>query len=199
MSAIPAPVLADLIPGRTLALPVRALRTAALVLGGTAFLAIASQVAVPLPFTPVPVSLATGAVVLLGAGLGPRLGTASALLYLLAGVAGAPIFAEQGFGWAFASFGYVIGYVPAAYIAGVLARRAADRSVWKTAALAGASTIAAYVVGVPWLMAFLGVDFAAGLALGVLPFLIGDAVKMVAAALVLPGTWKIVDRVRGED
>jgi len=199
MSAIPAPVLADLIPGRTLALPVRALRTAALVLGGTAFLAIASQVAVPLPFTPVPVSLATGAVVLLGAGLGPRLGTASALLYLIAGMAGAPIFAEQGFGWAFASFGYVIGYVPAAYIAGVLARRAADRSVWKTAALAGASTIAAYVVGVPWLMAFLGVDFAAGLALGVLPFLIGDAVKMVAAALVLPGTWKIVDRVRGED
>src|SRR5690625_1415338 len=146
MSAIPAPVLADLIPGRTLALPVRALRTAALVLGGTAFLAIASQVAVPLPFTPVPVSLATGAVVLLGAGLGPRLGTASALLYLIAGMAGAPIFAEQGFGWAFASFGYVIGYVPAAYIAGVLARRAADRSVWKTAALAGASTIAAYVV-----------------------------------------------------
>ena len=199
MSAIPAPVLADLIPGRTLALPVRALRTAALVLGGTAFLAIASQVAVPVPFTPVPVSLATGAVVLLGAGLGPRLGTASALLYLIAGMAGAPIFAEQGFGWAFASFGYVIGYVPAAYIAGVLARRAADRSVWKTAALAGASTIAAYVVGVPWLMAFLGVDFAAGLALGVLPFLIGDAVKMVAAALVLPGTWKIVDRVRGED
>ncbi|HLR57975.1 MAG TPA: biotin transporter BioY [Beutenbergiaceae bacterium] len=198
MSAIPAPVLADLIPGRTLALPVRALRTAALVLGGTAFLAIASQVAVPLPFTPVPVSLATGAVVLLGAGLGPRLGTASALLYLIAGMAGAPIFAEQSFGWAFASFGYVIGYVPAAYIAGVLARRAADRSVWKTAALAGASTIAAYVVGVPWLMAFLGVDFAAGLALGVLPFLIGDAVKMVAAALVLPGTWKVVDRVRGE-
>ncbi len=198
MSAIPAPVLADLIPGRTLALPVRALRTAALVLGGTAFLAIASQVAVPLPFTPVPVSLATGAVVLLGAGLGPRLGTASALLYLIAGMAGAPIFAEQSFGWAFASFGYVIGYVPAAYIAGILARRAADRSVWKTAALAGASTIAAYVVGVPWLMAFLGVDFAAGLALGVLPFLIGDAVKMVAAALVLPGTWKIVDRVRGE-
>src|SRR5690625_3346336 len=129
MSAIPAPVLADLIPGRTLALPVRALRTAALILGGTAFLAIASQVAVPLPFTPVPVSLATGAVVLLGAGLGPRLGTASALLYLIAGMAGAPIFAEQGFGWAFASFGYVIGYVPAAYIAGVLARRAADRSV----------------------------------------------------------------------
>src|SRR5699024_4992268 len=198
MSAIPAPVLADLIPGRTLALPVRALRTAALVLGGTAFLAIASQVAVPLPFTPVPVSLATGAVVLLGAGLGPRLGAASAALYLVAGMAGAPIFAEQGFGWAFASFGYVIGYVPAAIIAGVLARRAADRSVWKTAALAGASTVAAYVVGVPWLMAFLGVDLATGMALGVLPFLIGDAVKMIGAAFVLPGAWKVVDRVRGE-
>lgn len=197
MTAIPAPVLADLVPGRSLNLPIRALRTAALVFGGTAFLALVAQVAVPLPFTPVPVSLATGAVVLLGAGLGPRLAAASTLVYMIAGMAGAPIFAEQGSGWAFASFGYVIGYVPAAVIAGVLARRAADRSVWKTAALAGASTLAAYVVGVPWLMAFLGVDLAAGLALGVLPFLIGDAVKMVAAALLLPGAWKLVDRVGG--
>lgn len=197
MTAVPAPVLADLIPGRALALPVRTARTAALVIGGAVFLAAASQIAVPLPFTPVPVSLATAAVVLLGAGLGPRLGATSATLFLLAGMAGAPVFADQGAGWAFASFGYVIGYVPAAFIAGVLARRAADRSVWRTAALAGASTLAAYAVGVPWLMAFLGVDLATGLALGMLPFLIGDAVKMLAAAVLLPGTWKVVERVRG--
>lgn len=198
MTAVTAPVLADLFPGRTASRPTRTIRTATLVLGGTAFLVVMSQIAVPLPFTPVPISLATGAVVLLGAGLGPKLGAASALLYLLAGAAGAPIFAEQGAGWAFASFGYVIGYVPAAIIAGLFARRAADRSLWKTAALAGAATIAAYLVGVPWLMAFLGVDLATGLALGVLPFLVGDAVKMVAAALLLPGAWKIVDRVRGD-
>ena len=197
MTAVPAPVLADFVPGRTLNLPLRALRTAALAVGGAAFLAVISQVAIPLPFTPVPLSLATAGVVLLGAGMGPRLGAASTLMYLIAGMAGAPVYAEQGAGWAFASFGYIIGYVPAAIIAGMLARRAADRSVWKTAALAGAATLAAYVVGVPWLMAFLGVDLATGLALGVLPFLIGDALKMIAAALLLPGAWKLVDLARG--
>ncbi len=197
MTAVPAPVLADLVPGRSLNLPVRALRSAALAIGGTLFLAAVSQVAIPLPFTPVPISLGTAGVVLLGAGMGPRLGAASTLMYLIAGMAGAPIFAEQGSGWAFASFGYVIGYVPAAVIAGVLARRAADRSVWKTAALAGASTLAAYAVGVPWLMAFLGVDLATGMALGVFPFLIGDALKMIAAALLLPGAWKLVDVAKG--
>lgn len=196
MTAVPAPVLADLIPGRAAA-SVSVVRSLGLILGGTALLALASQVAIPLPFTPVPVSLATGAVVLVGAALGPRLGTASALVYLIAGMAGAPIFAEQGFGWAFASFGYIIGYVPAALIAGVLARRGADRSVWKTALLAGAASLAAYLVGVPWLMAFLGVDLLTGLSLGMFPFLVGDVVKMLAAALLLPGAWRVVERVRG--
>src|SRR5699024_10979633 len=121
----------DLVPGRSL----RAVRTVGLVLGGVTFLAVLSQVVVPLPFTPVPISLATAAVVLLGAGMGPRLAAMSTVTYLLAGMAGAPIFADQGSGWAFASFGYAVGYIPAAVIAGVLARRAADRSVWRTAAL----------------------------------------------------------------
>lgn len=212
MSSIPAPVLADLIPRPARTLPAHTrdgrgftararaangLRAATLVVGGAGFLALASQIAVPIPGTPVPVSLATGAVVLLGAGLGARLGAASALIYLIAGIAGAPIFAEQGAGWAFASFGYVIGYIPAAFIAGALARRGADRTVWKTAALAGAATLAAYAAGVPWLMGFLGVDLATGLSVGMLPFLAGDALKMLAAALVLPGAWKLVDRIRG--
>lgn len=198
MTAIPAPVLADLVPGRTLSLPLRAIRTAALVVGGAVMLAVVSQIAIPLPFTPVPVSLATGAVVVLGASFGPKLAAMSTGLYLIAGMAGAPIFAEQSAGWAFASFGYALGYVPAAIFAGVLARRAADRSVWKTTALAGVSTIGVYLIGVPWLMAFLGVNLTTGLALGVLPFLIGDAVKMFAAALLLPGAWKVVEKVRGE-
>lgn len=184
-----APVLADLIPGR-------AVRTVGLVLGGTAVLALASQVAVPLPFTPVPVSLATGAVVLLGAALGPRLAVSSALLYLVAGMVGAPIFADQASGWAFASFGYILGYVVAAYLAGTFARRRADRSIWKTAGLAAVAMLTVYAFGVPWLMASLQVDLATGLALGVWPFLIGDAVKLAMAALLLPGAWKLVDRVR---
>lgn len=192
MTAVP--VLVDLVPGRSL----RAVRTVGLVLGGVTFLAVLSQVVVPLPFTPVPISLATAAVVLLGAGMGPRLAAMSTVTYLLAGMAGAPIFADQGSGWAFASFGYAVGYIPAAVIAGVLARRAADRSVWRTAALAGVATLAVYAVGVPWLMAFTGVGLTAGLSMGLWPFLIGDALKLVMAALLLPGAWKVVDHLRGE-
>lgn len=192
MTAVP--VLVDLVPGRSL----RAVRTIGLVAAGVVFLTVLSQVAVPLPFTPVPISLATAAVVLLGAGMGPRLAAMSTIAYLIIGMAGAPVFAEQGSGWAFASFGYAVGYIPAAVIAGMLARRAADRSVWRTAALAGIATLAVYAVGVPWLIAFTGVDLATGLAMGVWPFLIGDALKLLMAALLLPGAWKVVDHLRGE-
>lgn len=197
MTAIPATVLADLVPGRGLARPLRVARAIVLATLGAFFLAAVSQIAIPLPFTPVPVSLATGAVVIIGAGLGPRLAALSTGMYVIAGIMGAPVFAEQTSGWAFASFGYALGYIPAAVIAGVLARRAADRSVWKTAGLAGLSTLAAYAVGLPWLIGFLDVDVLSGLALGFFPFLVGDAVKMIAAALLLPGAWKLVDRLHG--
>src|SRR5699024_5173090 len=96
--AIATPVLADYVPGQRV-------RAAALMGIGAVVLAVCAQVAVPLPFTPVPVSLATFAVILLGASMGPALGAGSVLVYLIAGLAGAPIFAEQASGWAFASFG----------------------------------------------------------------------------------------------
>ncbi len=190
--SLSAPVLAEYIPGRRV-------RAVALVLTGTILLTIAGQVAVPLPFTPVPVSLATGAVVLIGAAMGPALGASSVLLYLVAGMAGLPLFADRASGWAFASFGYILGYVAAVVIAGHLARRRADRSVGRTIVLTALASLAVYACGLPWLMAFLDVDLATGLALGVTPFLIGDAAKMVAAAIVLPGAWRLVERVRGEE
>ncbi|MGC5616238.1 biotin transporter BioY [Georgenia sp. Z1491] len=184
-----APVLADLVPGTRL-------RDVALVLAGTVFVTLAGWVAVPLPFTPVPVSLATFAVLLTGAALGPARAAASILVYLAAGTAGAPMFAEFSSGWAFASYGYALGYLVAAVLVGELARRRADRSVLGTAALAVASTATIYAIGVPWLVVFLGVDLATGLTLGVVPFLVGDVIKAAAAALLLPGAWSIVRRVR---
>ncbi len=183
------PVLADLIP-RTRA------RDAALVLAGTAFLIVAGQIAIPLWFTPVPLSLATFAVVLNGAALGPARAALGTMLYLGVGVAGAPIFAGQGSGWAFASFGYIVGYVPAAIVVGLLARRRADRSVFATIATAGLGSLLIYAAGLPWLIGFLGVDLATGLELGVYPFLVGDALKAIAAALLLPSAWKLVDQHR---
>jgi biotin transport system substrate-specific component len=182
-----APVLADLGSAS------RA-RDAALVVAGTMLIAVFSQLVVPLPFTPVPLSLSTFAVLLTGLALGPGRALLSTVLYLGLGTAGVPILAEQGAGWASASYGYVVGYVAAAALAGAAARRRADRSPLATVAAAAVSTLAVYAFGVPWLMASLHVGLLEALALGVVPFLIGDAIKAAAAALLLPGTWRLLGR-----
>lgn len=181
------PVLADLIPGARV-------RDVVLTLIGTAFITVAGYITIPLPFTPVPISLATFAVLLTGAALGPLRGSASAGLYLVLGLVGVPLFAHGASGWAFSSFGYIVGYVVAALIVGALARRRSDRSVWSTLGLAAVGSLTIYAFGVPWLAAFAGIDLATAFTLGVLPFLIGDAVKIVAMAGLLPAAWRIVDR-----
>ena len=181
------PVLADLVPGA------RA-RDIALTLGGTAFITVAGYIAVPLPFTPVPLSLATFAVLLTGAALGPLRGGISAVLYLALGLIGIPLFAHGASGWAFSSFGYIVGYVIATLIVGTLARRRSDRRVWSTLGLAVLGSLTIYAFGVPWLAGFLGIDLITAFTLGVLPFLIGDAIKITAMAGLLPLTWRIVER-----
>ena len=181
-------VLADLLPQSRL-------RDAVLVLGGTAFITVMGQISIPLPFTPVPLSLATFAVLLTGAALGTVRGVLSTGLYLLAGIAGAPMFADGHSGWQFASFGYIGGYILAAGVLGWMARNwKVDRSVWRTvgACLIGAGLV--YVIGVPWLMLYLDVSLAEAMPLGVTPFLLGDAVKAIVVAMMLPGTWRLIDR-----
>lgn len=182
-----APVLADLIPGAHV-------RDAALTLLGTAFITVAGYIVIPLPFTPVPISLGTFAVLFTGATLGPLRGAASAGLYLALGLIGVPLFAHGASGWAFSSFGYIVGYVVAALLVGALARRRSDRNVWSTLSLAAIGSVTIYAFGVPWLAAFLGVDLVTAFTLGVLPFLIGDAVKIVAMSALLPLTWRVVGR-----
>lgn len=191
MTALAHPVLADRLP-RASSRTAAALRDVALVGGGALTVAVVGQVMVPLPFTPVPLSLGTLAVLVVGAALGPARGVASMLVLLAAGLLGAPVFAGGESGWALASFGYALGYVPAAALLGTLARRGDDRSVWRTALAAVAATSLVYVVGVPWLMGFLGLGLGEALLLGVAPFVVGDVVKAVAAALLLPGTWRLL-------
>lgn len=178
-------VLADLLPGALA-------RDIVLVLAATAFLTIAGQVAIPLPFTPVPLSLSTFAVILSAAALGPVRAASSTVLYLALGMAGLPMFASHATGWAFASFGYIVGNVVVSIVVGILARKRADRSVLSTVALASLGSLGFYLCGVPWLMAFIGVDLPTGLALGMLPFLVGDLIKIVVVALILPSAWKLV-------
>ena len=177
--------LADVIPGGVA-------RSVALVVGGAAFVGLTAQVFVPLPFSPVPLSLQTFSVLLVGAVLGSRRGAASMGLYLVAGVAGVPWFTQQQSGWAFASFGYVVGFVLAAYLVGRLAERGADRTVLRSVGLMVLGNLAIYAVGVPGLVLIAGMGLGQALVAGVVPFLIGDALKIALAAGLLPATWKLV-------
>ena len=175
-------------------LPVSRLRDVTLVLGGVLFVALASQLVIPLWFTPVPLSLSTFAVILTGASLGPAKAALSLSLYMLVGLAGAPVFAEGASGWASASFGYIIGYILAATVAGALAERSFDRSIGKTALLVLACSALVYSVGLPWLMATTGAGLGAGLQMGVVPFLMGDAIKGLAAMALLPAAWHFIGK-----
>lgn len=170
-------------------------RDSALVLGGAAVITLSTLIIVPLPFTPVPITLATLGVMAAGAALGPARGVLSALVYLLAGAVGAPIFSNGQSGVLLPTFGYIVGYVVAAFIAGQLARRRADRKPISTFGLAALSTLVLYVCGAPWLAFSLGIDLPQAVMLGVVPFLVGDALKALALTLVLPSAWAWMTRL----
>jgi len=188
--ATPAPrVLADFAARTTIA-------QIALVLGGAAFVGIAAQIAIPLPFTPVPLTLQTFAVLLVGAALGSLRGVLSMGLYALMGVVGVPWFAEGSSGFSSASFGYILGFILAAFIVGRLAERGASTTAFRSAGLMVIGNIAIYAVGVIWLKFAISVDWATALSLGVVPFLIGDALKIALAAGLLPLSWKGLEKLK---
>jgi biotin transporter BioY len=187
-SISPPIVLADVLPGgRT--------RDVALVVGGAAFVGLAAQLSFPLPFTPVPVTGQTFAVLLVGAATGWHRALASMLLYLVAGAAGVPWFAEGTSGVAAPSFGYVVGFVVAASVVGRLAGAGPDRtrSPLRICGLMLLGNALIYLVGVPWLAAALDVSLAKAVTLGLTPFLLGDAVKVALAAGLLPAAWRLAN------
>ena len=178
-------------------------RTAAVTLGlmvGFAFLTfLLAQIRIYLPGNPVPITGQTFAVLLAGASLGTWAGAGSQLIYVLVGMLGVPVFADFNGGWEYATgatFGYLIGFIVAAWIVGFLAERGQDRKVWSAvpAFLAGNAVI--YVFGVTWLWlridAFETIYQAAET--GMLPFIIGDLLKIALAGILLPVAWKLVDR-----
>ncbi|MGW7354785.1 biotin transporter BioY [Streptomyces sp. NPDC054784] len=186
----PGAVLADVLPASTAG---RArVRDVALVVGGAALTGVAAQIAVPVPGSPVPVTGQTFAALLVGASLGARRGLASMALYAVAGVAGMPWFSEGATGAAMPSFGYILGMLLAATVVGALARRGGDRGVLRTAGTMAVGMAVTYAVGVPYL-AF-AADLSAGEAIadGLVPFLVGDALKAALAMGALPAAWKLV-------
>lgn len=169
-------------------------------LAGTAFVAVAAQVVIPLPFTPVPITGQTFAVLLVGASLGAVRGFSSLLLYWLVGLAGAPVYSEQTSGWETfmgPTGGYIIGFIVAAAVTGWLAQRRWDRHFRSATAAMLTGSVIIYACGLPWLAADLGTDLDKTLELGLYPFVIGDLLKLYLAAILLPGAWMLIQRFRG--
>jgi len=168
-----------------------------LVLAGTGLVAGAAQISIKLPFTPVPITGQTFAVVLVGASLGAIRGTASLMLYLWLGVAGAPIYAHHAHGWSVitgATGGYIVGFVLASAVTGYLAERRWDRQISSAIAAMLTGNVIIYLVGLPWLAVVLNTNLEKTLEYGLYPFVPGDVFKLYLAAALLPGAWKLVER-----
>jgi len=169
-----------------------------LVVAGSLLTAALAQLAVRLPFTPVPVTGQTLGVLLVGAALGARRGAASMALYLAEGAAGLPVFAGGTAGPLVLlgpTSGYLFGFVPAAFVVGLLAERGLDRRLPGAILAFAAGTAVIFVCGLGRLAGVVGPE--AVLAAGLWPFLPGAAIKIALAASLLPATWKLVgDRDR---
>jgi biotin transport system substrate-specific component len=173
----------------------------------TALTAAAAQISVPLPFTQVPFTFQPIVVLMGGLVLGSRLGCASQVLYLIAGLAGLPVFAASvtlppgPLRLLGPTGGYLMAYPLAAFVTGYLAERGFDRRYFSTvlAMLAGLAIV--YAFGTTWLALFArtlsgnaAIGFSAALATGVLPFAIPDVLKVAAAAGIVPSVWRLIGR-----
>jgi biotin transport system substrate-specific component len=183
-------VLADLIPAF-------AVRDAILVVAYAALVGLLAQLVILLPFTPVPITGQTLGVLLGGMALGARRATAGMVLYVIAGLIGVPWFAGGAHGAAIfssASFGYLVGFIVAGGFIGYLAEGGLDRKPQLTLVAMAAGTAIIYFFGLTWLMFSLHLDVITAIKLGLLPFLLADAIKALIAAGLLPGAWKLVHR-----
>lgn len=161
----------------------------ALVGSGAILIAIAAQIQVPM--IPVPMTMQTFAVLLVAAALGFSRGAASTALYLALGAVGLPVFAgATALKAAMPTIGYLVGFVLAAALIGLLSERGYAKNPLKLALAFVAGSAVVYAVGVIGLMAILGIDLQTAIQVGVVPFLIGDALKAALAAALLPIAWK---------
>jgi biotin transport system substrate-specific component len=164
-----------------------------LVIGGSLLVALSAQMALPLPFSPVPITGQTLAVLLVGALLGSRRGSLSLLLYLLEGLAGLPVFAG-GTGGSLVLLGprggYLLGFVAAAYLTGLLAEKGWTQRFGPSVAAMLLGNTAIYALGLPWLARYVG-----GMTtrLGLYPYLPGDLLKVFLAAWLLPFGWRFLN------
>ena len=174
-----------------------ALANAVLVVSGVFALAILAQIAIPVPGSPVPVTGQTLGVLLIGTAYGSTLGVTTFALYLLAGIAGAPVFANSGFGIdrvIGATGGYLIGMLVATYVVGQLARLRLDQKFLTALPSMLIGTVITFSFGLMWLQQYTGKDWAWTINAGLTPFIVGEVLKIAIAGTSLPILWRLVNR-----
>jgi biotin transport system substrate-specific component len=187
-------VLADSLPGAWA-------RDAALVLAGAALMTLMTQIAIPVPPSPVPITGQTLAVVLCGAGLGAARGSLAMLLWAAVGLF-LPVYSGGGSGLEHltgATGGYIVGFVVAAYVVGRLAERGADRHALVAFAAFVAGQAIVFGFGVPWLKVSADMSWSLAVHDGFVLFIVGGLIKAAVAAAVLPSAWALARRVEGTD
>ena len=191
-----------------------------LMFGFAWFVTLFAQMAIRLPWTPVPITGQTFAVLVTGGALGANRGAGSLLIYMLMGMIGIPVFApgsgalamdgawgahflfpwvgSASLPWAIASGGYIVGFILAAWVTGFFAERLWDRKPLGLLAMLAGNVIL-YVPGLLWLYADVaGRDWAKTLEWGLYPFIVGDLMKLYLATLTLPAAWALVGRLKNE-
>ena len=169
-----------------------------LVLAGSMLLAASAQFKMVIPFSPVPVTGQTLVILMIGLAYGSRLGAVTVLAYIFAGLRGLPVFAGGTSGWvvmAGPSGGYLVGFLAAVFVMGLLAERGMGRNILSTALAMLAGNVVIYLFGYAWLASLIGPGKA--FVFGVQPFLWGDAIKLVVAACLMPVAWRAVKAMTG--
>ena len=172
-------------------------RDIALVVAGALFIYLTARIAIPVPGSPVPITGQTFGVLLVGGALGFRRGLIGVSLYVLLGVVGLPFFAEGKGGTAIilgATGGYLIGFIVAGAVVGRLAELAWDRRLGGALGMMLIGSTLIYAIGLPWLMVVTGFSLNDTIAKGLTPFLVGDALKLILAAILFPAAWWVVGR-----
>jgi biotin transport system substrate-specific component len=172
-----------------------ALTQAALVLGGTGFLAVMAQIALPIPGSPVPVTGQTLGALLLGTAYGASLGFTTFITYLAIGIAGAPIFASGSHGihrLSGATGGYLFGMLLASFVTGLLAKRAWDRKLTTSVFVMVIGEIVIFASGLIWLHHVAAQSWSWTISKGFTPFILGEVLKIAIASTALPLVWRLV-------
>ena len=169
----------------------------ALVVGGTAFLALMAQIAVPVPGSPVPVTGQTLGALLLGSAYGASLGFTTFATYLLVGFIGAPVFASGAHGLSRitgATGGYLVGMLLASLITGYLAGRKWDQKIFTVIPTMLIGDLVIFSAGLIWLHHSLHATWATTFKFGFTPFIVGEVIKIAIASTAMPTLWRFVTK-----